>query len=192
MEKWLDALQLVPLVLGAFWLWKLKQEEMLKTRLQLVMEIWEAFSDLHLAVFHWVNGVRSPEQFEEEMASIFPRTLKAFQRARLLMHPDLVEQIDGVFSRLAELRAHHGNYEIYRGQNKDAPGAYVREMNDSWTKAKKELPATLDKTLEQLHRELQGFILGRWTAWRWARLRISYLKQKSPGALGAGSLARVA
>jgi hypothetical protein len=58
MEEWLDALKLVPLALGAFWLWKIRQEETLKTRLQLVMEIWEAFSDLHLAVFHWVNGVR--------------------------------------------------------------------------------------------------------------------------------------
>ncbi|PTL75622.1 hypothetical protein [Vitiosangium sp. GDMCC 1.1324] len=172
--KWI-ADNLVAMVGGLaalFWLRKVRAEEALKVRLQLVLEVNDSFSELELAVQRWANPIVHGDtdkyaQFLSELGALTPAAFKALHRASLLLEPAVVKQLGDMLDGIGGIQVEYQNHLMFRESNKAAPGAFVSEMKRTFEAARKELPRKISEANEALRHSLRQFLFGSRHARRW-------------------------
>lgn len=177
--KWLadNFVALVGGTVAVFWLRKLRAEEALKARLQLVLEINEAFSELEFAVQRWSSPLVHGDtdkyaQFQRELSELTPAAIKALHRASLLLDPPVIKLLADILDNISKIRVEHENFSMLRGFNKAAPGSYASEMTQAFDTARKELPKKITDANEELRHSLRRFLLGPWQARSWKKAAV--------------------
>lgn len=154
---------------------RLRRELALKATESVIQEAWSALSDFQLLIRQWSDGVKSDEDFVKAFEPVFQSTLKAFHRARLVLHPRAVAEVDRVFAVFARMRGYRGNASMCRDVSLgtlpvDQPNPYeadVRLHFKEWRAVADEI----DEALDRVHLLFQRQLLGAFVAWRWARIR---------------------
>lgn len=166
-----DWAQAVALLAGAFWIWKIRREEVLRTRLSAVIDIYTSFSALNDAVASWtriLSDGKNHQRFNEAMVELDPKLQDALHRSWLLLDPETSRRLATLLKLVRDLR--HAESEIK--QELSAPPEH--RDGAAQNKARKQfyidLPERMRLEHENLLFQLQAFLHG--TLWaQWWRLR---------------------
>jgi len=127
-------------ILGVFFLYKIREEEALKTRLKLISECYHSFALLNDAVQDWASPVQAGkdynESFMKRLGEALPDAHRYFHQASILMRPETVREINKVFVLLGLIRAEYTNWLMF----KEIADQYPKELVKAFDNARKHLP----------------------------------------------------
>ena len=146
---------------AVFFLYKIRAEETLRTRLKLIYECYNSFALLNDTVQDWAHPVIQTTiedknaLFMTELGKLMPDAQKNFHQASVLMRPETVRSLNKVFMLLGVLRAEYGNWQMFK-----STGGYPKELVKAFDNARKNLPNEIQKTVHDLLTDFQILVNG--------------------------------
>lgn len=168
---------------AVFFLYKIRAEETLRTRLKLIYECYNSFALVNDVVQDWAHPViqttieEKNQLFMESLQKLMPDAQKHFHQTSVLMRPETVRALNKVFMLLGLLRAEYSNWQMYKKIQED--GAYHKELQKAFDNARKNLPAEIQRTVHDLLTDFQILVNGSAKMLWWKITGCCYLRYRN-------------
>lgn len=166
-DNWL----IISTLVGAlFYLKRVRDEEALRSRLKIMADSYEAFSLLNDLIQNWareivLKGEDQDESLARGLSELMPNARKHYFRARLFLSDGVTKHMEEVFSDISKMLGAYGSWNMLREANKEAGGAYNKEIRESYDQAKKQIPEKIKKANESLLSEFRSGLNGSFWFW---------------------------
>lgn len=147
---------------AVFFLYKIRAEETLRTRLKLIHECYTSLALINDAIQDWAHPViqttveEHDQQLMERIAKEMEVAHKYFHQAAVLMRPETVRAIRRIFVLFGLIRAEYTNWQMFKSQG---PG-YNDQLQKAFDNCKKNLPRKVEKTLHDVLTDFQVLVNG--------------------------------
>jgi hypothetical protein len=153
---------LVAIASGVFFLYKIREEETLRTRLKLIYECYTSLALINDAIQDWAHPLITTTVEEHDAILMkriqdeMPNAQKYFHQAAVLMRPETVRSIRKIFIQFGLLRAEYTNWEMFKSQG----AGFAKQTVKAFDNAKKHIPKNIEDTLHDILTDFQVLVNG--------------------------------
>ena len=157
-----------------FFLYKIRAEETLRTRLKLIYECYNSFALLNDAVQTWAHPLVKntiEEKMENYLTSIQdlkPEAQKNFHQASILMRPETVCSLNNIFMLLGLMNAQYRIWKL------NTSGPDVQKTVEAFEELTKHLPQDIQKSTQDLLTDCQIIVNGPFKIIWWMASGFAY------------------
>ncbi len=189
LKSFIDSIQqywavLVTIITALFYYSRLRNQETLKLRLQLITDCYFSFTALTSAIQKWSSpvvfeGEEPDKDFAEVYIEYYPQALDSYRRAVLLMNQNTVNLLNDFFVKISQMLENYENMIGYREENKinrevGLPSEYSKEIINCYDKSKREIPSEIWALQKKIKIDFTIMMNGFWkTFWSNIFSRIS-------------------
>jgi len=154
---------------AVFFLYKIRAEETLRTRLKLIYECYTSLALINDAIQDWAHPVIQTtiedhdKQLMERIAKEMGDAHKYFHQAAVLMRPETVRSIRRIFMLFGLIRAEYTNWQMFKSQG----AGFNDQLQKAFDNCKKNLPREVEKTLHDVLTDFQILVNGSWGVLCW-------------------------
>jgi hypothetical protein len=159
-----------------FFLYKIRAEETLRTRLKLINECYLSLALINDAIQDWAQPIiqTTVEDHDrllmERIQNEMPEAHKYFHQASVLMRPETARAIKRIFVLFGLLRAEYTNWQMFKNNG----AGYVDQTLKAFNNTKKKIPAEIEKTLYDVLTDFQILVNGSTAIVLWKATRRVY------------------
>jgi len=166
-------------LLGVGQLWRTRREQVLKSRLQLGVEMYDVFSALTDAVLIWTSpfGLAGEEDkdvaFARKMGELHPKAVLMMHRAELILSPDLATELGEILDMLQRIHIQRFLHDSLAKSEEANSQRYA-----AFKVGREHLPQKMEAATRRLMYLLHKVTVGRLRAWWWWRRRDAVKKDR--------------